>query len=811
MKYLYSLVLFSLFSIGFVEEPVLEKDKTLSPYFFVQSDDPSIDQLPLKSTSAEVSIAGVIADVKVKQVYKNEGTRPLEAIYVFPASTKAAVYSMTMTIGQRRLEAKIKEKEEARAEYEQAKEEGRSASLLEQDRPNVFTMNVANILPEDEIIVELRYTELLVPNESIYEFVYPTVVGPRYSNEESAEEYNNNPYTEEGEAPLYDFDISVKINGGVPLQDINVATHKTQIVHASSSQARIDLDKSEASGGNRDFILQYQLIGESIQSGLLLYEGEEENFFLLISQPPQTIVMEQIPPREYLFIVDISGSMYGFPLDTTKVLLKDLLKGLRESDRFNILFFAGGSSVLARESLPATPSNLKRAIAMLDGMQAGGGTELLPALRTAFEMPYDQDASRIIAIITDGYVTVEKEAFDLVRESLDNANVFSFGIGSSINRFLIEGLARAGQGEPFVLTSPENSEAEAKRFSNYIANPVLTNITANFEGFDVYDVEPPSIPDVLAERPVIVYGKWRGEANGTIALTGKSGNSDYQEVFNVAESKPLAENSALRYLWARNRIALLGDYQAVGSNEKKAIIELGLKYNLLTEYTSFIAVDTLIRADGEIETIRQPLPLPEGVSDHALPAQKAMSRSMMFAQPQAMPAGAAVGALPPAPLAPQGPAGVAVGAPPPVTSAPTVSESYSFDDAEEVAAELSNGISIPQGIIPDIRVSETNLKNKLTLSNIQGEQYEMNSALYNFLQGEKAREQLASCFNDQTPWLQLTFNITVDALGKIININADSLVDDDTDKQIKSCLSNIMQIWTFPAIGEVSFVITFSP
>ncbi len=798
MCFLCFLVLFSLFTTGFAEETTLE-NKTLSPYFFVQSDDPNVDQLPLKSTSAEVNIAGVIADVSVKQVYKNEGESTLEAIYVFPASTRAAVYSMTMTIGERRIEAEIKEKEEARIEYEQAKSEGRSASLLEQDRPNVFTMNVANILPEDEIIVELRYTELLVPSEGTYEFAYPTVVGPRYSNEESAEGFNANPYTEEGEAPLYDFNISVKINSGMPLQNIEVATHKTKITNASDNQARIDLDESEVDGGNRDFILQYQLAGEAIQSGLLLYEGEEENFFLLMSQPPETVEVEQIPPREYLFIVDVSGSMHGFPLDTTKVLLKDLLANLKETDRFNILFFAGGSSVLARESLPATPANLKRAIAMLDGMQAGGGTELLPALKRAFEMPYDEDASRIIAIITDGYVTVEKEAFDLVRESLNNANVFSFGIGSSINRFLIEGLARVGQGEPFVITSPQGSEEEAKHFSNYIANPVLTNIEANFEGFEVYDVEPPSIPDVLAERPVIVYGKWRGEPTGTITMTGKSGEGDYEAVFDVANSQPLAENSAIRYLWARNRIALLGDYQQVGSNEEATITELGLKYNLLTDYTSFIAVDTLVRAEGEVETVRQPLPLPEGVSNQALQAQAA-NRSLGFNSIASQ--SVATGAPPPSPQ-PQSPQGRAYK---PATSAYSVTEELAdAEPANEPAIEL------PAAIIPDVELKETGLANQVILSNIQAEGYEMTSALYSFLQQDKALKQIASCFSSGAPWLQLNFSFTSNEIGKVTSANADSLVGDDLEEQIKGCVINLMQTWTYPAVGNISFTLTFSP
>ena len=163
----------------------VSEDRTLSPYFIVVSDNPDTDRLPLKSTSAAVNISGVIADVLVTQVYKNDGKKPLEAIYVFPASTRVAVYGMKMTIGKRVIEAKINRRDEARKEYEKAKEAGKSASLLEQQRPNVFQMNVANIMPGDEIKVELKYTELLIPTDRVYEFVYPTVVGPRYSNQKA--------------------------------------------------------------------------------------------------------------------------------------------------------------------------------------------------------------------------------------------------------------------------------------------------------------------------------------------------------------------------------------------------------------------------------------------------------------------------------------------------------------------------------------------------------------------------------------------------------------------------------------------------
>ena len=606
-------------------QPEGTDDRTLSPYFFVQSDDSSVDQLPLKSTAADVRIAGVIADVRVTQVYKNEGRTPLEAIYVFPASTRAAVYGMKMQIGERTIEAKIKKRETARQEYEEARNQGKSASLLEQQRPNVFQMNVANIMPGDVIRVELQYTELLVPEDRVYEFVYPTVVGPRYSTQEvetapPAENWIQNPYRHQGESPTYDFDIRVNLAGGMPIRDLSCPSHKVDASYSDASTALIKLAPGDRAGGNRDYVLRYRLDGDRIQSGLLLHEGEKENFFLLMMQPPKRITSADIPCREYIFIVDVSGSMHGFPLDLSKKLMADLIEGLRPTDRFNVLLFAGGSSLLAEASLPATPENIRKAISHIENQTGGGGTEILPALKRALALQQEENGSRTVIIATDGYVTVEEEVFDLIRKNLGKANLFTFGIGSSVNRLIIEGMAHCGMGEAFVVTKPEEASDKAERFRTMIQSPVLSQVKVDFDGFDAYDVEPLSLPDVLAERPVVVFGKWRGKARGTITLTGTTGHGKYAASIDVGKTKAMKENAALRYLWARQRITLLSDYNNLRADEKRVreVTELGLAYNLLTAYTSFVAIDTEVRNNGKPTTVKQPLPLPQGVSDYAV-------------------------------------------------------------------------------------------------------------------------------------------------------------------------------------------------
>lgn len=602
------------------------EDRTLSPYFFVNSGNPDTDRLPLKSTQAVVTISGVIADVIVTQVYQNDGKKPLEAVYVFPASTRAAVYGMKMTIGKRVIEAKIKKRDEARREYEHARDAGKNASLLTQQRPNVFQMNVANIMPGDEIRVELKYTELLVPTDHVYEFVYPTVVGPRYTNPKasqaaSSEHWVGNPYLRQGDLSATTFDIHVVINAGMPIKDLSCSSHKINAGYESASKAKVALDKTEAHGGNRDYVLRYRLDGDRIQNGLLLSQGEKENFFSLMIQPPKRMTRTAIPGREYIFIVDVSGSMHGFPLTVSKKLLANLIGNLRAIDTFNVLLFSGGSSLMSEESLPATPANIQKAIYTIERQQGGGGTELLPALKRALSLKKEDGFSRTIVIVTDGYVSVEEEAFDLIRQNLGNANMFAFGIGSSVNRHIIEGIAHVGMGEPFIITKPDAADRQADRFRKMIQSPVLTEIKVQFKGFEAYDVEPLSIPDVLAERPILVFGKWRGNPQGSVKLSGITGDGQYSATLNVADYKPSKDNAALKYIWARHRITILSDYNKLRSDDNRVqeITELGLHYNLLTAYTSFVAVDNEVRNhDGKPTTVKQPLPLPEGVSDYAV-------------------------------------------------------------------------------------------------------------------------------------------------------------------------------------------------
>jgi Ca-activated chloride channel family protein len=319
--------------------------------------------------------------------------------------------------------------------------------------------------------------------------------------------------------------------------------------------------------------------------------------------------------------VDVSGSMEGFPLNTAKQLLRDLIGQLRPTDLFNVVLFAGDSSVLSPKSLQANQENISVAIRLLDEQRGSGGTELLPAVQQAMSLPREANISRSIVLVTDGYISGEQGVFDYIRENLNQSNVFSFGIGSSVNRYLIEGVAKAGMGEPFIVTDESEAQAVAAKFREYIQTPLLTDIQVRAIGFDIYDVHPVQLPDLLAQRPVILYGKWRGPVTGNFELRGKTGLGDYVTSLDVAGVQPDEANRALRYLWARSRIAELSDYGSrdISADRVKEITALGLKYNLLTQYTSFIAVLEEVRnPDGSAKDVKQPLPLPLGVSDLAI-------------------------------------------------------------------------------------------------------------------------------------------------------------------------------------------------
>ena len=395
------------------------------------------------------------------------------------------------------------------------------------------------------------------------------------------------PHLHEGEEPPYLFNVTANVKTGPPLAKVWVPSHKVETTIHSVNETEVHLSPEEDMAGNKDFILRYTLQGEKIDTGLLLYPGEKENVFLLMVEPPERVAIDMVPPREYIFIVDVSGSMHGFPLEVSKTLFERLVGNLREKDYFNVLFFAGTLRCFPRIPYPP-PGRIEKglwrcSVPARGWWYANSGC----VTKRCLSLEKKEGLSRTIVCATDGYVAVEKEVFDLIRGNLSKANFFAFGIGSSVNRYLIEGMARAGRGEPFVATTEKEAKKTAEKFIRYIEHPLLTDITVGFEGFDAYEVEPPSLPDLFAERPLILFGKYHN-ATGKIKVQGKTADGNYEKEVTVDPSMEDAEVSALKYLWAREKIARLSDYGKVGADVSEEIKDLGLQYSLMTEYTSFI-------------------------------------------------------------------------------------------------------------------------------------------------------------------------------------------------------------------------------
>lgn len=618
-----------LLSVARAEHVCDDCGHSLAPRLWIPGGDPSLDQLPLKASQAEVRINGPIAEVVVTQHYHNAGKRAINARYVFPGSTKAAVHGLTMKIGERVIKAKIKEKEEAKHQFEQAKAEGKRAALLEQQRPNVFMMDTANLMPGDDIELVLTYSELLVPEQGVYQFVYPTVVGPRYGSDPfqiaADATWFANPYAAnsgDGSNPaMTETSIKVALDSPIPIKDLTSSQHKIRTDWHDAKSTDIELDAAETNSGNRDFILSFRLQDNQIMSGLMSYSRDDENFFLAMVQPPERVAAEQVMRREYLFVLDVSGSMHGFPLDTAKSLMRDLLAGLKSNESFNILFFSGGSKILSPTPLAATDENVRHAFAEMDNYQGGGGTELVNALETAYAMPRVEDIARSIVVVTDGYISAERKAYDLIAKNLNSTNLFSFGIGSSVNRYLIESMARAGAGEPFIVTGQNDVADVGARFRRYIQSPLLSNIRLEGHGVELYDMEPAEIPVMLAERPIVVFGKYRGNSSASsLVLSGTAASQEYKAELPLNEAQTDGRAELLPVLWARHRLMRISD----GVDEqlelnRSAIVDLGLKYSLLSQYTSFVAVDEVVaNLNRDAQNVQQPLPLPQGVEATAL-------------------------------------------------------------------------------------------------------------------------------------------------------------------------------------------------
>ncbi|MEQ8766002.1 MAG: VIT domain-containing protein [Planctomycetota bacterium] len=611
-----------------------------------------IGLFPLEHTDVRAEISGFLAETRVRQTFGNPYSEVILAVYVFPLPTTAAINGFVMQIGERKIVGVVRPKEEAQRIYQEAKARGQTASLLTQERTNIFTQSVANIEPGGTVDVDITYFHPLDYSEGQYEYVFPMVVGPRYIPgsavvpEESVETASSNdeasppgggtspdtdqvpdasrvspPVLKDGERSGHDITLSITIDAGVLLGDVTSPTHDILVEPLGAERARIELARHD-SIPNRDFVLRYRVSGPAMQLGLLAHRQEElGGFFSLMIVPQLAPEDADVTPREITFVLDNSGSMNGFPIELSKGMVRRTLKSLRPQDRFNIIQFAGSASQLASKSLANNEENVRRGLEYLNGMKGSGGTEMLKGVQAFLDSPVDENHIQMVCFLTDGFVGNEDAILRLVQEKGQHARWYAFGVGSSVNRMLIEGIAKVGRGRSTEILPTEDEAAKkaSDRFFDFMDSPVLTDIELDWNGLPVMDVFPSQPRDLFAGEPIVLVGRYSQAAEGQLIVKGRAGTRATSLVLPISLPESSEAHAALAPVWARSQITQLTE-QLLGQPEnaeeiRTQIRDLAVDFQLVSQYTSFIAVDeSRVVGDGRPLTVLQPVEVPLGVN-----------------------------------------------------------------------------------------------------------------------------------------------------------------------------------------------------
>jgi Ca-activated chloride channel family protein len=593
---------------------------------------------------------------------------PLNAKYLFPLHKDAAVFSMTMQVGEEVVQAKIREREEARQTFEQGKREGKAAALLEQHRPNMFTQEIANLMPGDPIKVTLKYTQTVPRIDGGYELVVPLVVGPRYIPAERVnrpqvavlaptgilrdipDDKSTPPAAtgvwQLGPVPEYpevtgltipatiDADrVSIRVNlaSGIPIAGVTSTTHA--LATTGDTRAKTVSLAGGRTVDNRDFILRYVLSATAPQAGLLAHRDVRGGTFSLLIEPPQAPAAADITPREMVFVLDTSGSMAGLPIEASKTLMRHALQALRPADYFRIIRFSSSAGELASGPLLATPTNIRAGMGYVDGLHADGGTEVLAGLRQAYGVAQSPGTLRIVVFLSDGYVGNEPEILRMVSSSVGQGRLYAFGIGTAVNRYLIEEMARHGRGLSRVIDPSEKSHEAAIQFASRLKTPVLTDIQIDWGSLKPQDVTPARIPDLFEGDSIRIQGRFDAAGSHIVKVSGKVNGRPALLPLQIDLPAVAAEGTgdAIPLIWARSRIADhmhelmvpqgLRTSGLADTALKAAVTDLGLKFSLVTQWTSFVAVserkvnaDPASARDGDV-----PLPMVEAVEPSAYP------------------------------------------------------------------------------------------------------------------------------------------------------------------------------------------------
>jgi Ca-activated chloride channel family protein len=581
--------------------------------------------VPLDHTQVNADVNGFISRVQVTQQFTNPYNEKIEAVYVFPLPQDSAVSDFIMKIGDRTIRGIIREREEARRIYEEARAQGHVASLLQQGRPNIFTQKIANIEPGKSIDIDITYFGALPYRNGGFEFVFPMVVGPRYNPPGSSDpiqtvprgavQYATNgtavPYLAPNERSGHDIDISLSINAGVSIESIQLPTHAVAIDRTSPLTATVTLSPLDTIP-NRDFVLRWEVAGDDLKTAMLTHTDERGGYFTLMLVPPAELAGLDRAPMEMVFVIDCSGSMRGEPLTLAKQAVKRALRSMRPGDTFQIIRFAQSAAQMAPQPLAATAEHVATGIRYLDALEAGGGTNMIYGIQSALAFNHDDSHVRSVVFMTDGYIGNESDILSEVGRNLGDARIFSFGIGSSPNRYLLQRMADMGNGVATFIGQDESAVDAMDAYFELVSHPALHDVTLDV-GSGVSEVYPANIPDVFVGRPVFVSGRLDADFDGDVAITGLSGGEALELDCQWAGH---GDRPAIAQIWARALIKDLSDRLSWSDEDglQQKIEQTALAYHLASAFTSFVAVDSSRITEGDHGTsVHVPVPVPSGV------------------------------------------------------------------------------------------------------------------------------------------------------------------------------------------------------
>ena len=570
--------------------------------------------LPLVGTDCDAEIFGFVASVEVHQRFANPCRRPIEVEYTFPLPHDASVRGFIMEIGERRIRGIIREKEEAKRIYERARRHGHTASLLSEVRPNIFRQRVANIRPGVPIGVRFHYEHMLEYRDGWYVFVHPMAIGPRYNPAGSPDPVHvNNASLGSPTAPVK---LSVDLDGGMAVEEVMCPTHHTSITRSDARRLQVRLDPTERIP-DRDFVLRFRVETDRLKAGYLVQPQASGGTFAVMLHPPRALQNLERQPIELVLVLDRSGSMKGTPLDQAKQAARTALRYLGPSDTFRVLTFSDDVDHFGRSPRLATDRSITDALRYIDSIEAGGGTRMLGGMREALRGRRDGERARWVCFMTDGFIGNEDEVLGVIHDDLENSRVFSFGIGSSPNRHLMRRMAEVGRGMATFLADDADGGDVMERFLRRSSHPALCDLQLDVRGTRIHDVYPERLPDVFLGAPVTIIGRYDGAPPSALIVRGRAGGRPV--ALNLTPEQTPARHDSLRTVWARRRLAAISDSAIRRGGFSRSLSEdalaTALRHGILSPWTSFVAVDSLARADREPREIpvRVGTPLPRGM------------------------------------------------------------------------------------------------------------------------------------------------------------------------------------------------------